>query len=166
MWAEGESKARAADLISGRQLHFEVRHVMPGAWRKYQTCNNAKPAKQTPPMPVEALLALAGHAMQCGDYFFAVTVFVGFHAFFRTGEMLDLQMSQIRGDGSLFTLVLTDTKTTKRHNNTEYIVLKDGSARLCTMGAQIKAVWTTCWRLSQRVSKEVALLRLCARPRP
>ena len=136
MWGEGETKARAADLISGLQWHYEVRHVMPGAWRKYQTWNNAEPSEQTPPMPVEALLALAGHASLCGDHFFAVTIFVGFHAFLRTGEMLDLQMSQIRGDGSFFTLVLTDTKTTKRHHTTEYILLEDEGVLSCVRWAR------------------------------
>ena len=126
---------------------------MPGAWRKYQTWNNAEPADQTPPLPVEALLALAGHAVQCGDFFLAVTIFVGFHAFLRTGEMLDLQMSQIRGVGSLFTLVLTDTKTTKRHHNTEYIILEDEAVLACVRWARKqKTVWAPHRRFCQRVS--------------
>ena len=110
MWSEGETKARAADLISGLQWHFEVRHVMPGAWRKYQTWNNAEPSLQTSPLPVQAMFAIAGSAVQCGDYFFAVSIFLGYHACLRTGELLDLQMSQLRGRGHDMTIVLTDTK--------------------------------------------------------
>ena len=72
MWFEGETKARAADLLSGIQWYFEVRHVIPGAWRKYQTWNAAEPSLQSDPLPVQAMLALAGHAVTCGDCWFAV----------------------------------------------------------------------------------------------
>ena len=136
MWSEGETKARAADLLSGIQRFFEVRHVLPGSWRKYQTWNAAEPSLQSDPLPVQAMLALAGHAVTCGDCWFAVTIFLAFHAFLRTGEFLDLQMSQIRGHGGEFTLVLSDTKTTKRHNATEYIVLEDPAVLACVRWAK------------------------------
>ena len=82
------------------------------------------------------MLALAGHPVTCGDCWFAVTICLAFHAFLRTGEFLELQMSQIRGHGGEFTLVLSDTKTTKRHNATEYIVLEDPAVLACVRWAK------------------------------
>ena len=88
--AEGEAKARAGDLISGLRWHYQTRHVLSGAWRKYHTWNTLEPNEQTPPLPVAALFAAAGRAEQLGQHLFADCIFLGFHCFLRTGEMIEL----------------------------------------------------------------------------
>lgn len=123
LWSEGEAKAKAADTISGLQWWYSTRRVFPGAWRLFGTWSKLEASVQTPPLPVEALFALCGHALREGQAFFAVALFLSFHCLLRTGEMVLLSISQFRGWGRELTLVLTDTKTTKRHGQTEYIIV-------------------------------------------
>ena len=123
LWAEGEAKAKAADTISGLQWYYSTRRVFPGAWQLYGTWNKLEASAQTPPLPAEALFALCGLALRKGQAMFAVAVYLSFHCFLRTGEMVKLQLSQFRGWGGELTLVLTNTKTTKRHGQTEFIVI-------------------------------------------
>ena len=65
-----------------------------------------------------------------GQHLMAISIFAGFHACLRTGELFSLQLSQIRGSGKDLILVLTDTKTTKRHGNTEYVLAEDPVAQI------------------------------------
>ena len=65
-----------------------------------------------------------------GQHSLAISMFVGFHACLRTGELITLQLSQVRGSGKDLTLVLADTKTTKRHGHTEYVLIDYGVAQV------------------------------------
>ena len=130
LWSEGETKSRAADTISGLQWKYGIRGVFPGAWRRYKTWNSLEVSAQTPPLPVEALFALCGLALRAEQPFLAAMLYVGFHCFLRTSEMIRLHLSQVRGWDDSMTLVLQDTKTTKRHGQTEYIPVEDPVARI------------------------------------
>ena len=52
LYAEGEAKSRAGDLISALQWHYSVRHVLGGSWKRFFVWNNLEPSEATPPLPV------------------------------------------------------------------------------------------------------------------
>ena len=138
MWAGGEAKSRAADVISGLQWKLGTRGVFPGAWRRYKTWDSLEVASQTPPLPVEALFAFCGMCLRHGYPLLAVALYVGFHCLLRTSEMINLHLSQVRGWDHSMTLVLTDTKTSKRHGQTEYVPVEGPVARILLQWAKCR----------------------------
>ena len=138
LWAEGEAKSRAADTISALQWKYGTRAVFPGSWRRYKTWNTLEISQQTPPLPVEVMFALCGLALRAGHPYIAVALYTAFHCMLRTREMLCLHLSQVRGWHQAETLVLTDTKTTKRHGETEYIAVEDPVARILLRWARLR----------------------------
>ena len=138
LWSEGDAKSKAADTISGLQWHFGTKGIFPGAWRRYSTWNKLEVSRQTPPLPSDALFALCAFALQGGHPFVAVALYLAFHCFLRTGEFVSLQLSQFRGNRHTMTLVLTDTKTTKRHGAIEYISIDGPVARILVEWSRLR----------------------------
>ena len=97
---------------------------MFGTWSKLE------PSAHALPLPVRALFAALGVALEMGQHVIAISIFVGFLACLRTRELIGLQLSQVRGSEKELTLVLTDTKTTKRHGNTEYVFIENPVAQI------------------------------------
>ena len=130
LWSEGEARNKAGDLLSALQWHYSVRKVLTGSWQKFKTWSRLEPCAQVLPLPISALFAIVGYAISIGDIEFAAGVYLAFHCMLRTGELLELELSQIRqGDGTMI-LVLPDTKTTKRHGQTEYVDVECPIAKL------------------------------------
>ena len=125
MWCEGESRGRAGDLLSALQWHYRTRQKLPGSWAVFRTWAKLDPAAQTWPLPCTALFGMLGQAVTWGWSEMAALLYVGFHCFLRTGEMLSLSCSQVRGTRAAPVLCLPDTKTSKRHGETEYIAVED-----------------------------------------
>ena len=149
LWSEGEAKSRAADTISGLQWHYGTKGCFPGAWRRYSIWNKLEISHGTPPLPSEALFALCAFALEGGHPFVAVTLYVAFHCLLRTGEFVGLQLSQLRGNRSSMTLVLTDTKTSKRHGATEYVNLDCTVARILVEWSRLRLGHGPLIQLSQ-----------------
>ena len=55
----------------------------------------------------------------------AALAYVAFHCCLRTGEMSELQCSNVGGTPGAPVLVLTETKTSKRHGSTEHVPVED-----------------------------------------
>ena len=80
MWAEGEPKSLAGDILSALQWHYGARKVLNGSWRKFGTWTKLEPSAHALPLPVGALFAALGVALEMGHPFLAISIFVGFHA--------------------------------------------------------------------------------------
>ena len=130
LWSEGEPRSQAGDILSALQWHYSVRKVLPGAWRKFATWSRLEPSTQVHPLPIQVLFAIVGVAVNLGDIEFATGIYLAFHCMLRTGELLDLQFSQVREDADSVVLVLAPTKTTKRHGQTEYVTVECPVAKL------------------------------------
>ena len=80
MWSEGETNARAGDLISFSQWHYNVKSVMPGSWRIFKTWCRLEPSQQVWPLPISELFFICGLAIQRQMAELAALPYVAFHA--------------------------------------------------------------------------------------
>ena len=125
MWCEGESRNRAGDLLSGLLWFYKTRQKLPGSWAMFRTWAKLDPPAQTWPLPCAALFGMLGQAVTWGWTELAALLYISFHCFLRTGEMLSLSCAQVRGSKAAPVLCLADTKTSKRHGEAEYIAVED-----------------------------------------
>ena len=139
MWHEGETRARAGDLLSALQWHYNVKGVLAGSWRIFRTWCKLEPSAQVPPLPISGLFYICGLAVEQGIPQLAALAYVAFHCFLRTGEMLALQCSNIGGCREAPVLVLHETKTSKRHGFTEHIPVEDPVAIILLSWLQQRA---------------------------
>lgn len=91
LWSEGEGRALAADTLAALQdAQPQVRGCLHGTWRLLKTWNTTELPNRAPPMPIEVLDAMVGHAVFKNQHLFALSLLLGFHGLLRTGEILGL----------------------------------------------------------------------------
>ena len=91
LWATGEGRALAADTVAGLQdTQPQLRGYLVGTWRLLKAWNTTEIPNRAPPMPVEVLEAMVGHALFHQRPLFALSLLLGFYGLLRTGEILGL----------------------------------------------------------------------------
>ena len=91
LWATGEGRALAADTVAGLQdTQPQLRGHLQGTWRLLRTWNTSEIPNRAPPMPIEVLDAMVGHAVFHNRHLFALSLLLGFYGLLRTGEILGL----------------------------------------------------------------------------
>eukprot|EP00438_Fugacium_kawagutii_P023460 Skav220956 [mRNA] locus=scaffold1928:76101:77213:+ [translate_table: standard] len=149
LWAEGEGRALAADAIAALQdREPQVRGCLQGTWRLMKTWNTTELPNRAPPMPLEVLEAMVGHALFTHKPLFALSLLLGFHGLLRTGELLGLKKTDlaVTADRTSVLVSLGMTKGGKRQGAAE-------SAKVTLMDA-IRRVeqWVTTPRSSMSLT--------------
>ena len=124
LWDHNAGLEAAQSTLAGIQ-HF-LRHAvrLRGSWRILSVWRRNEPPTRAPPLPEFTLLALAMHALQCGDVPFAASLLVGFFAFLRTGEIITLRVSQCIFDANGHLILnLGQCKSGKRRGEEEYGII-------------------------------------------
>lgn len=113
LWSTGEGRALAADTIAALQdSQPQLRGHLQGTWRLLKTWNTSEIPNRAPPMPVEVLEAMIGHAIFHGRPLFALSLLLGFYGLLRTGEILGLTKQHL-AVASRSTAVLVSLGLTK-----------------------------------------------------
>ena len=124
LWSVGEGRALAADTIAALQdSQPQLRGQLHGTWRLLKTWNASEIPNRAPPMPVEVLEAMVGHAIFHGRPLFALSLLFGFYGLLRTGEILGLSKQHL-AVASRHTSVLVSlglTKGGRRHGASESV---------------------------------------------
>ena len=122
---EGESKSLASDGLASIQYHLpqSVGHLrmswkLAKAWQKLEP-----PARMIPLSPLMAR-AFAGACILSGKVPEAAAILTAFDALLRPGELYMLQVRDITFLSDSAVLTLRDTKTGKRKNSGEMVVLQ------------------------------------------
>ena len=130
LWQEGESRYLLGDTISVIS-HFirAFRYRLPDSWKQHDTWGSLEPAVRATPLTQRSLLAMVGMALRRGEISMAACLLLGFHAVFRTCEILGLVKSDIEIDaaGENAILHLGLTKSGKRRNECESVMVADRS---------------------------------------
>ena len=122
-----------AGLSAGQQTVAGVCHLLRhavrlrGSWRLLGVWRRAEPPARAPPMPERVALALAMHALRQGDPAFCVSVLIGFYAYLRTAEIVNLCVAHCYSDrrGNLIPS-LGMSKSGKRRGEAEYAMIVAG----------------------------------------
>ena len=120
LWQEGDTKAWAADAISG-MMHFvpQLRGQLRGAGRLMKAWGTLELPDRAPPLTTGFVTALAGAALSEGSFRMCVILLLGFHALLRTGELLQVRAQHIVFQAGHPTALLTlpTTKSGQRLRN-------------------------------------------------
>ena len=130
LWACGDSKSTAGYVLSGTQFLLEQRRIVPRAWGLLKVWNKLELPNRAPPMPPLVAAALVGRALYIGMPAFACIILVGFAAFLRTGELLNLHSAHVTVAPDLRSAVITlpSSKSAARTGHIECVVIDDPSA--------------------------------------
>ena len=99
-WLEGEPRSLVADGLSGLCHFLKRRRILSGSWKLLSVWEKWEVLHRTPPLPVEAILAIISLAIEYNDFEFAAVVAIAFHCMLRTAEALQVCMNHVTGSGS------------------------------------------------------------------
>ena len=125
LWEEFESKGSASTALAAIQHYLGRRRCLPRAWHLLSTWNLYDLPGRAPPLPADLLYALVGKALLENKPGLAAGLALGFAAFLRTGELLQVQYRHIRLSNIGGILALPLTKTGRRQGHQEMVPLED-----------------------------------------
>ena len=73
---------------------------LKGAWKLLGVWRRREPPTLAHPMPEFMVLGMAMHALQAGDVHFCASLLIGFFAYLRTGENVNITFSQCIADSA------------------------------------------------------------------
>lgn len=124
----GEGRALACDTVAAVQdLYPFLRGHLPGAWRLLKTWSSNELPNRAPPLPLEALRAMSGHALFANQPLFALSLLLGFHGLLRAGELLGIRKQHVvqAGPRSPAVISLGLTKSGKRAGASESVTIRE-----------------------------------------
>ena len=132
LWAEGEPKGLAGDVLSGAGLLLNTRRVFPGAWRLFSVWNKLEVPHRVPPMSYSTLAALIGICVSQERWGLGAALLVSWHCILRTGELCGITCGAITlGPGRTGVLELGWTKGALRKGATESVKIEDPGVGWC-----------------------------------
>ena len=102
-------------LSALKRYHPRLRWKIPLAKQYFSNWKQVYITRQAVPMPVEVLMAVAGAAASCKEWGFCAILLVGYSAFLRTSELVNLSLKKMtwnRTSGQII-LALPATKTSR-----------------------------------------------------
>lgn len=82
-------------LSALKRFHPRIRWKIPLAKQYFSNWKQIYVTRQAVPMPVEVLMAVAGVAASCKEWGFCTLLLLGYAAFLRTSEMVDLSFRRL-----------------------------------------------------------------------
>lgn len=149
IFQDGQHKSLASDGLAGLQYHLpqsmgRLRH----SWKLVKVWQKLEPPRRVLPLSPLVVTAFAGVASALGYWAEASALLVGFDTMLRSGELYRLRIRDIKFYGSKAVLSLGFTKTGKRTNSQEMVVVESQLA--------VRALLRAC---AQRRRSELLLYR-------
>ena len=128
VWEHGETRAFAGNAISASLIVYpELKKKLHESWALLSIWSKVELPKRAPPLSPLMTVAIAEHFRQQSDYAGCFLVLLGFDAFLRTGELLNLALSDISfsQDGHTGVINLWHTKTGQKNAAFEALPIDD-----------------------------------------
>ena len=144
LWSTGAGRALASDTVAAVQdKQPQTRNRLPSVWRLLKAWSMHEIPNRAPPLPEPALKATVGLSFFRNDYYFGLSLLLGYYGMLRTGELLAIQVSHVtisreRGPA---VISLGYTKGGRRA----------GAAESVTIG--VESVCRILWKWTQSASK-------------
>lgn len=102
-------------LSALKRFHPRIRWKIPLAKQYFSNWKQIYVTRQAVPMPVEVLMAVAGVAASCKEWGFCTLLLLGYAAFLRTSEMVDLSFRRLYWNSQTGQIImaLPATKTSR-----------------------------------------------------
>lgn len=122
---DGQRKSLASDGLAGLQYHMpQSMGRLRRSWKLVKVWQKLEPPRRVLPISPLVIGAFAGVACELGYLAEASAMLVGFDAMLRSGELYRLKIKDIKFYGQRAVLSLGFTKTGKRANATEMVVVE------------------------------------------
>lgn len=127
-WARGATLGSIGDALCGLQFYWpEVKGHLRGTWRLYKNWRRLEVPTRAPPISSLIVQAFVGYLMSKEFYTSAFLVALGFHAYLRTGELMNLQFRDLQLGSTTGICTIRGGKSGLRHNIDEAIAIYDQS---------------------------------------
>ena len=126
LWAKGLGRSEASNFLASLQdAQPHLKGKLSQSWRLLKAWVTNEVPNRAPPLPLDMLEAMVGHALFKDDPLFALTLLVGFHGLLRTGEILGITAGQVAVSKAKGPAVISLglTKAGKRQGAAESITL-------------------------------------------
>lgn len=138
LWLDDINITYAGHTLSAfRRFYPALRFKLPTAKQFFTNWKSIHVPRQAVPMPADVALALAGVAVSIQEEALALLILLGFTAFLRTGEIIELQAQQIRINVELGQIILALPATKTSKNKEESVAVTD--ALLCRFTQRVVA---------------------------
>lgn len=125
MFHEGEHKTLASDGLAGLQFFLpQAMGRLKHSWKLARVWQRLEPPQRVLPLSPAVVIAFAGACAHLGFMAEAAALLAGFDAMLRSGEIYRLRVKDITFYGSRAVLSLGFTKTGKRNNAAEMVVVE------------------------------------------
>ena len=96
LWAQGHGRSDASNFIAALQdTQPHLRGKLAQSWRLLKAWVTNEVPNRAPPLPLQMLESMVGHALFKKDFGFALSLLVGFHGLLRTGEILGITAAHV-----------------------------------------------------------------------
>lgn len=137
MWRQGEPLLTIGDGLSA--LHFYqpwTKRKIAHSWKLFSIWRKIEVPARAPPLTLRITRSLAAYCVDNDNLELACCLLVGFECLLRTGEILQLTMSDFQLGSSHGIVRLKNTKTGARHGVQEALSISDGPTLDC-----LRALW-------------------------
>ena len=125
IYHDGQHKTLASDGLAGIQFFIpQALGKLKHSWKLVKVWQKLEPPRRVLPLSPLMIKAMAGAAMAIGFASEASALLVGFDAMLRSGELYELRIKDIAFYGTRAVLSLGMTKTGKRTNTSEMVVVE------------------------------------------
>jgi len=120
LWEDGAPKSEASYALAAIQFfHPQTKNHLVWAWKLVKTWNQVELPTRATPLSPEILLGMAGQAFKWKQFRFGWLLVVGFGAFLRTSELVQLKRKEVilptASKNPEAVLLLDNTKGTKKN---------------------------------------------------
>ena len=127
-WSQGATLGSIGDALCGLQFYWpEVKGKLRGTWRLYKNWRRLEVPTRAPPISALIVQAFIGYLMRQEHYTGAFLIALGFHAYMRTGELLNLQFKDLQLGSKTGICTVRGGKSGLRNNIDEAIAIYDRS---------------------------------------
>ena len=126
MFTAGEPQHLISDALCG--LHWRepwTKRSLPNSWRLFHVWRRLEVASRAPPLTSRLIRSMVAYCLAHNDIQMAAAFLVGFYGLLRTGEILNLRMSDCLITNGHCILSLSDTKSGKRKGTAEMVHISD-----------------------------------------
>ena len=122
---DGEHKSLASDGLAGIQFHMpQAMGRLKHSWKLAKVWQKLEPPRRVLPLSPLMVRAMAGAAWSLGFAAEASAMLVGFDAMLRSGELYNLKVKHVKFYSQRAVVSLGHTKTGKRTNTAEMVVVE------------------------------------------
>ena len=129
-FSKGEPLNNVADALSGLQYFLPAcRRRLVASWKLFSVWRRYEVPSRAPPITTDLSISMASCCLQEGAFEMGTLLLLGFHCMLRTGELLQLRISDLLVSDVTGIVHLRSSKSGLRHNTKESVTIDSPMVR-------------------------------------